>query len=103
MGTPAWYVDEIAAVAERLRTRAPRDAVLNDAANDVDQLGRRLYGFGHEGADAVAAAFTAARGVLLDARGGDPQALGRAVETALAHLHDAARHAGAQPQREAAG
>lgn len=95
MAEPPPLADAIREIVGELSGARPTHAVLNRAASGIDQLGRRLYGFGYVQSREIADCFTAALADL-DASHALPEAAREeTVRRAIRRLEGALEHAAA--------
>ena len=95
MGDAPSFTEAMGRITRELRDAPPTHVVLNRAAGDIDQLGRRLHGLGYARAREIADCFTAALAEL-DAAHALPEATrAEAVRRAIGRLEDAREHAAA--------
>jgi hypothetical protein len=93
MDGPPAFGQSIRDVAAGLRDNAPSHTLLNRAEARIDDLGRRLHGFGYVRNLEMADCFTAALRELAASHVLPEEERGEAVEQAVAQLAAAAAHA----------
>lgn len=93
MDGPPSFGEAIRDVAAGLRDDAPSHTRLNRAEARIDDLGRRLHGFGYVRNMEIADCFTAALRELAASHVLPEEERGEAVQEAVAQLAAAAAHA----------
>ncbi len=89
--TPA-FTEAVREILDGLRQGNPSHARLNGAAFRIDQLGRKIHGFGWARDGEIAECFTAAVRELGGSHELPEEARGGAVDQAIRHLDAALAH-----------
>jgi hypothetical protein len=89
---PPAFTEAVREILDGLREGTPTHDRLNGAAFRIDQLGRRIHGFGWVRDREVADCFSAAVRELGGSHELPQEARGGAVDEAVRHLHAALAH-----------